>query len=86
MSKLTVQLFYNFLPIAVVFYMHHQTFKNKSNGHSGSTESSEEETREVTLDPSTFKILETDTGNSTASPSQVSNKTKNVLRFTGSFS
>ena len=72
MIKLAVQLFYNFLPIAVVFYMHHETFRNKSNRYNGSTESSDEETREVTLDPSNFKILETDHVNSTASPSQVS--------------
>ena len=77
--KLSIQLLYNVLPIAVVFYMHHQTYKNRSKRYSGSTESSTEDTREIQINQSEFKLLESeiDGKSQSHSPSVSENKRYN---------
>ena len=52
MVKLCVQLLFNVLPISVVLCMHAKIFGGRNNRNSGSSESSNDGSKEITVDPS----------------------------------
>ena len=60
MVKLCVQLLFNVLPITVVLCMHAKIYGGRNNRNSGSSESSNGNSKEITVDPSLFNILESE--------------------------
>ena len=79
MVKLCVQLLFNVLPISVVLCMHANIFGGRNNRNSGSSESSNGASKEITIDPSEFNILESEMDSTSPSNGRQPSKNMNIV-------